>query len=1141
MDNSNGFFENSAPDYANNVNEKIGMKSPVKNDARFFGLKGEINRITVERKEINNTKGLSWEVKSIITPPASPVRQSINNESTNTNVYKDTFLRGTKEENMSNFSAVNKDDNNNKVVRIGLNETGSSELNQTLSSNGAFKSPNNSDRYSFKESLDNSNEANGELEGILRYSPKKSDKKTSGISIDDKNLNNSNNGRDNTSFKSQDKEKRNDSNNFTDQDTTRNNASFVANNNVDYPGDNMSKNIDLVNVKSVYIQEHDEHIEKTDRKDNTVSEDVPIKTNQDCNVKSSIFLNETSSKEKSNYIKDTKCNFSVSTDQQNRDTDKDRGKSSDSSNAHKTNKLSGELANTVSFDSFCSSFRSLEKSINPNTNNGDNSLSKPVKVLESIYEGSFDSFGDASFEKTIEPFNSPIGRSSGNITSPVNSANCESPEKAINVGSNNTYTNSIKKVVSINNNNNEMFESTVINKDNNDNLHKDAPDINDKMPVSGDVNIDKNGMDIRDITKNNSLSESHNSEKNGGTIKPDESKEHSSVIFKENMNITNKSQSSQGDVSLQSKGKDYVESNVTDLEKCLKTDSFENESGVPSSPKLTRVCDGENNDIAYNFRNIESPDKTLKDLSENKESFDVTKAEEPIHDEDNETRYRMMVETLNEVDTITIQGKENESSTCNSPKEQKAVSKTLIEQVLVDGIDNISDELRDELIRMADETKSKGKIMTYETHRKNSFSGRNFARKKRFSLEASFRPKEPAYSVRKRSRRFTIALATQDCNDNENIMCNTQDEIDIRRDNDRRRSWNEKKFLERVENSDKKLFFPTDPGHSLRAPKRVQAFKPPVKEEVVPVAARNYGTSELNQAAELLKRGEYPDPDMRSQLDSYIENIIKCLAIKGDYVKAAEYQKLQDFLKSYADHDPSRKERDTRGQEIKIKLERAKEVYQNLINHFLAAVDSQKQSNEKRLEIVRRNHQKEIEEFEAHWSNPDFLHTFTKPSGRLLYLRQTEMHLVAAKQFEKAIAIKMQADKLQKQETALAREKAIAAMNAAYQKLIANQAKEITIAKQRGDLSIKSIENERERKLNAQMIVVRRLENTHNTEKRTIERFQRTKPIKVSDLNFNVALDIGDLAVKSMIKKQNEILMRENPPRVPKKRKDFET
>ena len=283
-----------------------------------------------------------------------------------------------------------------------------------------------------------------------------------------------------------------------------------------------------------------------------------------------------------------------------------------------------------------------------------------------------------------------------------------------------------------------------------------------------------------------------------------------------------------------------------------------------------------------------------------------------------------------------------------------------------------------------------------------------------------------------------------------------------------------------------------------------------------------YTQAELEEGVQMLQHKRFPDPAMSAPLNNYLESKMKDCVMNGDYDKANSYQNLQQFLESYVDYEPQMKSRELQENRNLTKLEQAKQNYKNLERRYQVIIKNATAENMQREQNLLEEQEREIEAFEQHWKQPEILYPFTKPSPQLLYLRQTETHFALAKSFDRAKMIKQQADRLQRQETREARERAKRSMKMAYSKIEARHQRELECLRTRSETIIRTIESERDKKLAVSRQVIERLENAGVYVKQPTKRSFRVKPIQ-DDANMKSkqwSLNLGPISIRSVIRKK---------------------
>jgi hypothetical protein len=155
---------------------------------------------------------------------------------------------------------------------------------------------------------------------------------------------------------------------------------------------------------------------------------------------------------------------------------------------------------------------------------------------------------------------------------------------------------------------------------------------------------------------------------------------------------------------------------------------------------------------------------------------------------------------------------------------------------------------------------------------------------------------------------------------------------------------------------------------------------------------------------------------------------------------------------------------------IKDCLKETDGEWQNKIGDF-------RNRHENRAAGLEKAHQAEVEEFEKQWGDSDYLLAFKKPSPKLLLLRTTEKKLAIQKDFERAKRVKVEADRLEKDEAVQAQERAIAAMKMEYTNMVARHDREIGCLQGYGDRRRIAFELHRHEKVDPLQRLIARLSN----------------------------------------------------------------
>jgi hypothetical protein len=143
---------------------------------------------------------------------------------------------------------------------------------------------------------------------------------------------------------------------------------------------------------------------------------------------------------------------------------------------------------------------------------------------------------------------------------------------------------------------------------------------------------------------------------------------------------------------------------------------------------------------------------------------------------------------------------------------------------------------------------------------------------------------------------------------------------------------------------------------------------------------------------------------------------------------------------------------------------------------------------------------------------------FSKPSAHAQFLRRAEQNLAALCQFESALLMQKEAERVEKIETAKARERAVAAMRIDYDNLIVQQQKEIDAMREYRKRQTILLEKERDTEIEPLEMIAVRLEEQMNSKPMN----ERKKNLKLTE---SKSLTPGrPLGMASEVRKPPELL-----------------
>lgn len=319
------------------------------------------------------------------------------------------------------------------------------------------------------------------------------------------------------------------------------------------------------------------------------------------------------------------------------------------------------------------------------------------------------------------------------------------------------------------------------------------------------------------------------------------------------------------------------------------------------------------------------------------------------------------------------------------------------------------------------------------------------------------------------------------------------------------------------------------------------------RHETQPIS--NYSDEELQKAIDdLLKNNKPPEDDMVPALRRYIESEMTEAALNQKYEYGLQLEKATNILNQVTATDPVAIKSENKRREAEERHATAKEKYDSSVKEWEDRISQYRQEQEKRISELEQEHKRQMNEFEEQWSKPENMLEYNKPSPQLIRLRTTEQNLALQKNFERAKDVKLQADRLQKEEQAEAQKRAVVDMRLAYEALDMRQRREMECLLQHTQSTIELMERERDKCIIPMSQVVKRhKENsrpkTTRSNTRGLAETSRTSPrpirtkITATTIKPAIGLGITGIDVKQYIKPKKQLsqTMSLTPPNSPKK------
>jgi hypothetical protein len=216
-----------------------------------------------------------------------------------------------------------------------------------------------------------------------------------------------------------------------------------------------------------------------------------------------------------------------------------------------------------------------------------------------------------------------------------------------------------------------------------------------------------------------------------------------------------------------------------------------------------------------------------------------------------------------------------------------------------------------------------------------------------------------------------------------------------------------------------------------------------------------------------VKRGRLPDPSLRTQLIQYIQRQKVNSIVAQKFEEAQNYQNiLLNLQKSISDQDV----KDRNQQRIETldgKLGNTNGVLSQLQKETNQRLKEEVENQNDRRRQLQARQDGDLDVFEDHWNDRDFLKKFAKPSPQLLQLKNVERSMILTKMFDQAAIIRKKVTDMEKEESQLAQQRATVEMDKERRKLLAKHELELQAFEQHCIRQLNWIRHEQELKMAA--------------------------------------------------------------------------
>ena len=214
-----------------------------------------------------------------------------------------------------------------------------------------------------------------------------------------------------------------------------------------------------------------------------------------------------------------------------------------------------------------------------------------------------------------------------------------------------------------------------------------------------------------------------------------------------------------------------------------------------------------------------------------------------------------------------------------------------------------------------------------------------------------------------------------------------------------------------------------------------------------------------------VKRGKIPYPGNRAQLIQYIQREKVNALVSQKFDEAQHYQTtLQKLQKAITDQELKDRNKQ-RLSSLDAKLGVAQSSLQSIQKETARLLKEEQARQRDREKELRRKQDEELDAFQEHWNDIDFLKKFAKPSARLLQLKNMERSMILTKMFTQVQEVKRKIKELEKEESDKAQARAVQEMDKERKKILARHALEQRTFEQHCARQLETIKQNQELKM----------------------------------------------------------------------------
>lgn len=222
-------------------------------------------------------------------------------------------------------------------------------------------------------------------------------------------------------------------------------------------------------------------------------------------------------------------------------------------------------------------------------------------------------------------------------------------------------------------------------------------------------------------------------------------------------------------------------------------------------------------------------------------------------------------------------------------------------------------------------------------------------------------------------------------------------------------------------------------------------------------SAKQYEKIKTNQQNKSQNKEE-PCDCSEEELDEHIENILSRripppkglrnpilqllnrrrvqALVDGNYDYAEEQENNIKFYNRVIQSEDNKSNEEAQFEILFNRYQQLQKDHQEITEKWNEKINKYNEDEEQSYNELLQKQQEEKDKFHARWADPEYLRPFTKPSPKLNSMREQERAMAVARMYQQAKAMKQDADRLQKEETAAAQQRISRTMETEWNRML---------------------------------------------------------------------------------------------------------